>query len=318
MGKADKDNLKKIWSNYYLFILLAGVMVISSFMHEAFLTANNLANVFGSNVTTVLIAIGMFAVILTGGIDLSVGPVVALSSSLLAGFLQAGYPAWLSILIILIAMLIPGLISGTLIAYGKIAPIMATLAMMTIVRGIAYIYATGSSRIITNKTILYLGSGKISGIPVPIIILFVYFIPCWILFNKTRFGRQLYAIGGNQTAAYLSGVSVKKNLVLAYVFSSFTAGLTGIVLAGRLMMGAPIFGEGYEMDAIASIVIGGASLSGGSGLVRNVLLGAFVLGLITNVLNLVGLSSYFQMVVKGLIILGAVLGAYFFNRDKIN
>lgn len=316
MTSEKLDRLKKLWSNYYLLILIIAVTIISSFLHPSFFTGNNLANVFGSNVTTALVSIGMFAVILTGGIDLSVGPVVALSSSLLAGFLTAGYPAWLSILIIIIAMIIPGLISGVLVAYAKITPIMATLAMSTIIRGIAYIYATGSSRIISNRAVLYLGSGKILGIPVPLIILLIYFIPCWILFNKTKIGRELYAMGGNETAAFLSGVSVKRNLVLAYSFSSFTAGVTGIVLAGRLMMGAPIFGEGYEMDAIASIVIGGASLSGGSGLVRNVVLGAFVLGLITNILNLLGLSSYFQMVVKGLIILSAVLGGYFLNKNK--
>ncbi len=317
MDNVVVDKIKKFWSNHYLFILIIVVVVLSSFLHQGFLTANNLSNVFGSSVTMALVSIGMFAVILTGGIDLSVGPVVALSSCLTAGFLASGYPAWLAIPVILLLMIIPGLINGILVAYGRIAPIMATLGMMTIIRGVAYIYATGSSRLISNKTILFLGSGKLASIPMPVILLALYYIPCSILFNKSRYGRQLYAIGGNSTALYLSGVSVKQNLILAYMFSSFTAGLTGIILAGRLMMGAPIFGSGYELDAIASVVIGGASLSGGSGLVRNVLMGAFVLGLITNILNLIGLSSYFQMIVKGLIILGAVLGGYLLDlRNK--
>src|SRR5690554_4625345 len=155
MDNVVVDKIKKFWSNHYLFILIIVVVVLSSFLHQGFLTANNLSNVFGSSVTMALVSIGMFAVILTGGIDLSVGPVVALSSCLTAGFLASGYPAWLAIPVILLLMIIPGLINGILVAYGRIAPIMATLGMMTIIRGVAYIYATGSSRLISNKTILF-------------------------------------------------------------------------------------------------------------------------------------------------------------------
>lgn len=301
--------IRELWRRYYLFILLGLLLIISGNLHDAFFTRSNMFNVLGSNATIAMVSIGMFGVILIGGIDLSVGSVVALSGTMTASLLQAGLPWWAAILVVLICMLIPGLISGLLIAYGNIPPFMTTLAMMTIVRGIAYMLQVGSPRLIFDKKVLFLGTGALGWLPMPIMILLIVLIPSWLVLEKTTAGRILYAIGNNPRATHLSGISVKRYTVLAYVANSLIAGAAGIVLAARIMMGAAITGVGYEMDAIAAVVIGGASLAGGTGSVTNVVLGAFIFGFVSNILNLVGVGGYPQMVIKGLIIFAATLAA---------
>lgn len=307
LGIFRKNKFNEIWQRYYLLILVGAVIAISSVLHDAFLTKENIMNVLASNAMTAMVALGMFFVILTGGIDLSVGSIIALSCCLLAGFLQQGFHWFFSILFTLIIMCFPGVISGVLITRGQIPPFMATLSMMTIVRGLAYMYQVGSPRLIFDKTVLFIGTGEIGWIPMPVLILIVVFIVCAFVLGRTIFGRRLYAIGGNALASFLSGVLVKRYILFVYIISSFISALAGVVLGARLMMGAAIFGQGYELDAIASVIIGGASMNGGSGTALNTVLGAFVFGFISNILNLVGVTSYMQMVIKGIIIFTAVL-----------
>lgn len=296
-----------VWGKYYLFLLLLIVLFVSGFIHHSFFTRQNFLTVLASNATTAMVALGMFFVIVTGGIDLSVGSVIAFSCTLLANFLQQGMPWPLAIIISLILMTIPGVVSGSLITYGRIPPFMVTLAMMTIVRGACYIYQVGAPRLIFNKSILFIGTGTLGWIPMPVLILAILFIPVALILGKTYYGRRLYAIGGNPLASFLCGINVRWHILSVYIISSFIAAVAGIVLGSRLMMGAAIFGQGYELDAIASVVIGGASLKGGTGNAFNTVLGAFIFGFIGNILNLCSVNSYAQMVIKGLIIVVAVL-----------
>ena len=309
MIKIEAEDIKEFIKKYYLLLLVLIMFIASTFMHGAFLTEQNIKNMLGANGAVAIVSIGMFFVILTGGIDLSVGSVIALSGSLTAGLLNVGVPWSLTIIIVLMLMAIPGLISGLLVTVGKITPIMVTLAMMIIIRGIAYIYQTGSPSLIRSFPIVFMGQGDLLQIPMPLILLVVITIPSYFFLHKTSMGRKIYAIGGNKKAALLSGIRVNRYIVLTYVLSSVLAGLAGIILAGRIMMGSAIVGEGYELNAIAAVVIGGAALDGGSGFVLNVILGAFVMGIVSNILNLIGVSTYFQMMISGLIIVGAVFAA---------
>ena len=313
--EVKKVALGEIVEKYYLVLLLVAILIISSFLHQAFFTEQNIMNVLASNATTAIVALGMFMVILTGGIDLSVGSIMALSCCILADFLQRGFPWWFAVIFSVVTVGVFGLASGSMVAYAKVPPFMATLAMMTIVRGIAYIYQVGSPRLITSKPVLFIGAGKLGLVPMPVVILIALFLFCLYLLNYSSFGRKLYAIGGNSLASSLSGINVNRCLVIVYLINSLIAGLAGVVLGSRLMMGAAIFGRGYELDAIASVVIGGVSLSGGSGVVINVVLGAFVFGFLANILNLLGMSSYMQMVIRGAVIIVAVLISSVFTKE---
>lgn len=310
----NRNNLSKVWgktkifiSNYYLYISFILIIVIGSILSPLFLNPINIINVLLQNSVFTIIAIGQLFVILTAGIDLSVGSIVALSASLIAGFLQGGISPVLAILIVIIVAGITGSISGTIISYGKVAPFIVTLSMMSIVRGIAYIYQTGADRRIYNMDFINGVAGQIKGIPLPIIYMFLLALLMNFILRRTVFGRAVYAIGGNMETCRLAGIRVNFFLIGVYTISGIMAGIGGVILAARLNMGTALVGMGYELDAIASVVIGGAALVGGSGTVLNTVIGAFIIGILNNILNLLGVASYPQMIVKGLIILVAVL-----------
>src|SRR5690554_6894120 len=312
-NEKDQSLLKKIkkfpWSKYYLYILLAVLVLASSLISPYFLTRSNIYDTLLSNITVIILALGAFFVIVTGGIDLSVGSLVALSSCLLAGFIEAGISWGLAIIYVLLVMLIPGLINGFFVAYGKVDAFIATLAMMSIARGAAYIYTSGSPKILFDDNIIAIGEKEFLGgwLPLPIIILAVIFIIAKFVLEYTFFGRKLYAVGDDPESAYLNGVSVKKHIFSVYVINSFLAGVAGIILAARLMMRSPLVAETYEMDAIASVIIGGGALYGGTGTIGGALLGAFIFGILQNIFNLIGIGGYPQMILKGLIIIVALL-----------
>lgn len=303
-------NTMKYMSELTTVIALIILMAVITIINSNFLTANNLLNLLLQVTSNALIAFGMTFVILTGGIDLSVGSILALSSALTAGLLGAGMPVTLAILISLILGCILGMMNGLLISYGKLAPFIVTLATMTIFRGATLVYTNGNP--ITkglSDTFLFqfLGQGYIVGIPFPVIIMFIVFIVLYVLLHKTAFGKSVYAIGGNEKAAYISGVKLNKVKIIIYSISGIMASISGLIITSRLSSAQPTAGASYEMDAIAAVVLGGTSLSGGKGRILGTLIGALIIGVLNNGLNIIGVSAFWQQVVKGVVILIAVL-----------
>lgn len=303
-------NTMKYMSELTTVIALIILMAVITIINSNFLTANNLLNLLLQVTSNALIAFGMTFVILTGGIDLSVESILALSSALTAGLLGSGMPVTLAILISLILGCILGMMNGLLISYGKLAPFIVTLATMTIFRGATLVYTNGNP--ITkglSDTFLFqfLGQGYIVGIPFPVIIMFIVFIVLYVLLHKTAFGKSVYAIGGNEKAAYISGVKLNKVKIIIYSISGIMASISGLIITSRLSSAQPTAGASYEMDAIAAVVLGGTSLSGGKGRILGTLIGALIIGVLNNGLNIIGVSAFWQQVVKGVVILIAVL-----------
>lgn len=303
-------NTMKYMSELTTVIALIILMAVITIINSNFLTANNLLNLLLQVTSNALIAFGMTFVILTGGIDLSVGSILALSSALTAGLLGSGMPVTLAILISLILGCILGMMNGLLISYGKLAPFIVTLATMTIFRGATLVYTNGNP--ITkglSDTFLFqfLGQGYIVGIPFPVIIMFIVFIVLYVLLHKTAFGKSVYAIGGNEKAAYISGVKLNKVKIIIYSISGIMASISGLIITSRLSSAQPTAGASYEMDAIVAVVLGGTSLSGGKGRILGTLIGALIIGVLNNGLNIIGVSAFWQQVVKGVVILIAVL-----------
>lgn len=301
----------KMKENQNLGTILALIilMVFVSILNPTFLQANNLMNLMRQLIINGFIALGMTFVILTGGIDLSVGSTLALTSAIFAGLLQNGMNTGLAILVAVGLGLILGLINGILITKGKLAPFIVTLATMTIFRGLTLVYTDG--RPIAgpkdNFAFKFLGKGQIFGIPFQVILFILAFLCLWIILNRTSLGRKIYAVGGNEKASFISGINIDKVKIWVYVISSLMAVLSGLVLTSRLNSAQPTAGAAYEMDAIAAVVLGGTSMTGGSGSLTGTLIGILILGVLNNGLNLLGVSSFYQQIVKGIVILIAVL-----------
>ncbi|MBM7583729.1 ribose transport system permease protein [Bacillus pakistanensis] len=285
------------------------LVIIVSILNPSFLAPLNLLNLLRQVAINALIAYGMTFVILTGGIDLSVGSILALSSALMAGMMTTGVDPILAIIIGVALGGIMGGVNGVLVTKGKMAPFIATLATMTIFRGLTLVYTDGNP--ITGLGDSYLfqlfGRGYFLGIPVPAITMILAFAILWFILHKTPFGRKTYAIGGNEKAAIISGIKVTKVKIMIYSLAGILSALAGAILTSRLNSAQPTAGTSYELDAIAAVVLGGTSLSGGRGLIFGTLIGALIIGTLNNGLNLLGVSSFFQMVVKGIVILIAVL-----------
>lgn len=312
------EGIKKMKSNQsitnYLQKLgpLVGLVIITvilSIMSPNFLTLDNVFNVLRQVSINALIAFGMTFVILTGGIDLSVGSILALASALTAGMLASGMDPLLTVLLGLLAGAFMGALNGLIITKGKVAPFIATLATMTVFRGLTLVYTDGRPITGLNESTMVelMGRGYFGWIPVPIIwMLTTYFILYFIL-KKTTFGRRVYAIGGNEEASILSGIRVDRVKLWVYSITGTLSALAGIILASRLNSAQPTAGAAYELDAIAAVVLGGTSLSGGKGWIFGTLVGALIIGVLNNGLNLMNVSSFYQQVVKGGVILLAVL-----------
>jgi ribose transport system permease protein len=305
----NKRNFSKWCTTAYLFPLLVLLIVISSILSPFFLTKENIVDIMNSNVTMAILALGMFFVIVTGGIDLSVGSTVAFSGCLVAGLLDGGMSWGLAVIIALLLCMVAGTISGITIAYGKVPPFIATLAMMTILRGAAYMYQVGSPKTIMDNNIIAINDQVfLNGwLPLPFFILIVIILMAWFTLSHTPFGRRLYAIGDNIEAAHYTGIKVPFLTMSVYTINGLLSGIAGIILASKLMIGSALVGSGYEMDAIASVILGGASFSGGSGSALATILGAYTFGFIANILNLMNIGGYPQMIIKGGIILVALL-----------
>lgn len=288
-------------------VMLLVVCIAGFIRYEAFLTPENLLNVVRQNSMLGLVALGMTFVILTGGIDLSVGALLAVGGVIAANFSDQG--SIIALVAAVAATTVLGLINGLVIAKARIQPFIVTLAMMIAARGLA-LAATGEQSVgISNQDFTWLGRGLIGDfLPVPIAILTVAFAVGWIVLNHTRFGRNVFAVGDNDEAARLMGLNVSRVTIAVYAISGALAGLAGVMLASRLGAGQPVAGTGYELDAIAAVVIGGTLLTGGQGSVLNTLVGVLLLGVIFNLFNLEGtISPWWQLVLRGVILLFVVV-----------
>ena len=302
-----KKTLVPIMRGYGIFVGFIAIVIVVSILHRSFLSPANVLNIIRQSSIHGVMAVGMTFVILTAGIDLSVGSVLALTGVFCASFEHAGWPVLMIVLATLSIGASIGLINGLVVTKGKVTPFVVTLGTMSIARGFAHIY-TGAQPIGGfQESFLYIGQEKFLGIHVPIVIFVVVVLIAAFILRYTRLGRYTYAIGSNEQAARLAGINVDRFKAAAYVLCGLTAALGAVILTSRLNAGESIAGAGYELDVIASVVIGGTSLMGGRGGVWGTLLGALLIGTINNAMNLLLISSYWQLVVRGAIIVGAVL-----------
>jgi ribose transport system permease protein len=305
-GPGPLQRIRQAIPKSYLALVLVVLIIIGFIASPDFLTARNALNVITFSAIIAVLAVGQFFVILTGGIDLSVGSTVALSTVISALLLQKGMPAGVAVLATLAACAIIGFFNAVLIVWLRLAPFIATLATLSMVQGVSYIIQSTSLIQITNQTFVGWFSGSIAGIPNPVIIFVLLTAAAAFVAKYTTFGRQLYAIGGNREAARLSGLPVHRDLLITYTLSGVLAGLAGLLAAAQLLQGSSLIGQGYELDAIAAVVVGGASLFGGSGDPISAVIGNLIIAIITNIMNLKGISSQPQLVIKGAVIILAV------------
>ena len=282
-----------------------------SILSPSFLTTKNIFNVLRQTAVNAIIAAGMTFVILTGGIDLSVGSILAISSAVCASMLVSGTHIIVAVIIALVIGAVVGFLNGFVISKGKLQPFIATLATMTILRGLTLVFTDGKPITLGSGDLAVtfgkIGGGTILKVPIPVIIMIVVFLVCGYVLKNTIMGRHIYALGSNEDAAKLSGLNTDKIKIAVYTVSGILAAVAGIILTSRLYSAQPTAGDGYELDAIAAVVLGGTSLTGGKGKISKTIVGALIIGVLSNALNLLDVSSYYQMMVKGVVILIAVL-----------
>jgi ribose transport system permease protein len=320
MSNSRHASLKKLLAEYNVVLVLVLLIIASAFMSDVFLKWINITNILRQLTPLVLVSVGMIVVVLTGGIDLSVGSTVAVASVTFAlltsdTFVEMGYVGLVfSIGISLCAALLVSSVTATTVAFFNVAPFVASLAMMTIGRGLAYVISNGEPIRLdpghaASRAMIDFGRNKIPGIELPwaVLIGVAVVVLFWVLFKYTAYGRLTIATGSNESAVRLSGIVVAKYKFIAYQVSGLLCGIAGILTTARSGVGVPRTGSGLELDALAACVIGGASLAGGKGKIINTVAGVLVLGLISNIMNLVSVPVYPQQIVKGVIIIIAVL-----------
>ena len=284
---------------------------------KTFPTKTNLFNLLRQSSTNLMLACGMTMVIILGGIDLSVGSIIAMSGCFAAGaVVWGGMPEIVGLTLGVLSGLMFGLFNGAVIAWTNIPPFIVTLASMNLAKGIAYVFSGGKPIRCMTEAWKFLGAGYVLGIPTPVWTMFIVFFLCVLFLNRTRIGRHVYAVGGNSTAAKFSGISTAKVKFTVFAISGTLAGLAGVTIASRLYSGTCTSGNAAEMDAIAAVVIGGTSMSGGSGKLGGTLIGALIIGILNNGLNLMGVNSDWQYIIKGIVILGAVYVDYLRTQKK--
>ncbi|MEG1002299.1 ABC transporter permease [Clostridium sp.] len=302
-----KENYKVYLDKYKSLIGLVLLCIIITFVTPKFLSVANITNVFTQVSVNAIIAVGMTFVILTGGIDLSVGSTLAISGALSASIIKSTGSITLAILGAAACGIIIGFVNGILIAKGKLQAFIATLATMTIFRGVTLVYTDGTPISKLSETFAKIGNAKLGFIPVPVIITIVIAAIAIFVLSQTKFGRYLYALGGNEESAKLSGINTDRIKMMTYVVSGFVSAIAGVIITSRIGSASPNAGTGFELDAIAAVVIGGTSLAGGEGKISGTIIGALIIGVLNNGLNLMNVSPFYQSIVKGLVILIAVL-----------
>ncbi len=292
------------WSNIWALALL---FIISALISPYFLGVTNIFNVLRGASMVGIVSIGMTFVILNRGIDLSVGSILGLAAALSAGMAKEGFVFVL--VLSLLAGSFLGLVNGLIITRLRLQPFIATLGMLIFVRGMVYIYTNGSIIVVQNPpdSFSFLGSGRVGSVPIPVILFVLVWAGAAYVLTRTVYGREVYAVGANEEAARLSGINVERNKVLVYCISGFLASLAGVVLVSRLTAGEPNAGTLFELDAIAATLIGGTAFEGGIGGVHGTIAGVLILAFLGNILNLTNVSPYTQMLLKGVIIVLAVV-----------
>lgn len=309
--KYFKDNIGIIIALLAMFIFLT----VFPTTRSTFLTPKNMFNILRQNASNLFLATGMTMVIILGGIDLSVGSVIALSGVVAAGaVVNFGLPEAVGFAAAILVGALVGLFNGFIICKTDIPPFIVTLASMNITKGIALVLTGGAPIRCMTDAFKFPGAGYVGPVPTPVILMVVIFIIAALMINKTQLGRHIYAVGGNVQAAKFSGISVEKVKFIVYTYTGVMAGIAGVIIASRLYSGQPTAGDGAEMDAIASVVVGGTSMSGGSGRIGGTLIGVLIIGVLNNGLNLMGVDSNFQYIVKGLVILLAVYVDFLRNK----
>lgn len=304
----NKKIMSKVQDMGALIALILLVIVIGVISPE-FRTIDNFMSLMRQSSINGFIAFGMTCVILTDAIDLSVGSVLALSTALCAAAIKGGMPVALAMLMALVIGTVLGAVSGILVTKGRLQPFIATLITMTVYRGLTQIFMNGKpiSGLGDSLLLKFVGRGAVFGIPVPVILFIAVFILFTFLLGKTTFGRRIYATGSNATSAKLAGVNVNRTKLIAYAISGCMATLSGLILLSRMASTQPTLGTGYELDAIAAVALGGTSMSGGRGRIWGTFVGVLIIAVLNNGLNILGVSSYYQDVIKGIVILIAVL-----------
>lgn len=294
--------------NLGILIGFIALCVLLSFISPVFLSEKNIMNVLRQTSTNLYLACAMTMVIILGGIDLSVGAIIALSGVVTGGLIAfQGASVFVAVIAGLLSGLVIGVFNGLVVAKTTIPPFIVTLATMNIARGAAYIYTGGKPIRVMSDGFNFIGSGYVFNfLPTPVFYLIIILVISVLIMNKTKLGRHIYAVGGNREAARFSGIKIDKVLFFPYAFSGLMAAIAGIVLASRMFSGQPTAGNGAEMDAIAAVVLGGTSMSGGSGKMGGTVIGGLVIGVLSNGLNLMNVDSFWQYIVKGVVILIAV------------
>ncbi len=310
-------DVRTIFRKYGIVVIFLGLCIALSLVSPAFRTIRNLTNVVRQVSAIGLISIGVTFCIICGGIDLSTGSVVGLISVLCASMAQSRFnpdqpisivmPLVFAILIALAGGAFVGFVNGAITAYGGIPPFIATLGMMTVARGLAELYSGGRPIGLLKDGIIFIGAGSFLGVPVPILIYLVIAVFSWLLLSQSRFGKHITAIGCNIQAARICGININRSLIQVYAYCGFLVAIAAIIITGRTAGGNPAYGLGYELDAIAATVIGGTSLSGGIGSVPFCVVGALIIGVINNGMDLLRINPYWQQITKGAIIVIAVL-----------
>ena len=300
------------------FVLLFLVLAILPQTSSSFLQVTNLSNVVRQITVNIILACGLTMAILIGGIDLSVGSIVAISGCLTAGLItNNGLPVGAAVLIGLLSGVVFGAFNGVFISRTNIPPFIVTLATMNIGRGIVRLYTNSRTILVSDEVFTFMGRGMIFGvIPVQLLYIVLFCAIAWFVLNRTKTGRHMYAVGDNEQAALYTGINVRRVKFAVYVFAGFFAAVAGIIAASRTSSGLYTTGEGYEMDAIAAVVLGGTSMTGGVGRLSGSIIGAMIIGILDNGMNILGLNSSWQYVVKGAVLLIAVLIDYFKKRRE--
>ncbi len=292
-------------------------LIVFPTTRETFPTGKNMFNILRQNASNLFLATGMTMVILLGGIDLSVGSVIALSGCIAAGcVVNLGLPEVVGFAAAILVGALVGMANGFVICKTDIPPFIVTLASMNITKGIALVYTGGSPIRCMTDAFKFPGAGYVGPVPTPVILMLIVFIVAATIINRTQLGRHIYAVGGNPQAAKFSGINVAKVKFFVYTYTGIMAGIASVVVASRLYSGQPTAGDGAEMDAIAAVVVGGTSMSGGSGFIGGTLIGVLIIGVLNNGLNLLGVDSNWQYIVKGMVILLAVYVDFIRNKKK--
>ena len=303
----DKKNLKSLISEYFIFVIFIALVVVLACLKPSFISLGNLVNILKQASINGILAFGMMFVIVAGGFDMSVGSTVAFAGILAAMTGQGNYPLIVPLLVAMLAGLLVGILNGVGVAVGNLPPFIMTLGTMTAVRGLALLISDGKPVIGLSPEYKAVAASSVFGIPMLAVFLTIIIVICSFVLSKTVYGRRVYACGGNLLAARVSGINTTKIRVSTFAIAGLLAGLSGFLMTSRVTIGQPTAAESYEMDAITACVVGGVSMSGGVGKPWGVVVGCLLITVITNGLDIMGVSSHWQKIVKGAIIVAAVL-----------